>query len=86
MERDPYRLIIHRERFGTDSAQQPIQRSIIPYEEVQQGQPLGVAALHFSQRLNFITEQIERQAGILDGIVPRVRQELVPLYESVIWI
>ena len=62
------------------------QRRLVTQQEVKQGNPLRVAALHFGQGINFFAEQVERQASVLDGIVPGIGNQLVALDEPVVWV
>ena len=79
MECDAYGLSVSGRRSGADGRQQPVERRIVLHEKVQRRHPLGVAVLHLCQRIDLITEQVERQARVLDGIVPEVGQKLVAL-------
>ena len=60
------------------------QRGLVPQQEVKQGNPLGVAALHVGQGIDLFAEQIERQPRILDRVVPGIGDQLVALDEPVV--
>ena len=60
------------------------QGCFIAQQEVQQRHPVGIRTLHLEQGINFLDEQVECQPRVLDGIVPRIRQQLVALDEPVI--
>jgi hypothetical protein len=59
-------------RGSADVRQQLSQQRIAQEQEVQQRNPFRVDALHIEQGVNFLAQQVERQARVLDRIVPRI--------------
>ena len=73
-----------RRRSRANARQQLTKRRVIPQQEVQQCNPFRIDAMHVRQRIHFLAQQAQRQARILDRIVPGVGDELVALDEPVV--
>jgi len=59
-------------RGSANGRQQVGKWAIVAEQEVQQCDPLWVDALHVEQCVDFLTQQVEGQARVLDRIVPGI--------------